>query len=68
MSSYYHDISRCSFIQTYGNKLNEHKAHLEVPDHKKSSLGYNHYLEAIEGNFELRTEKKIKFYMKFHRN
>ena len=56
------------FIQTYGNKLNGHKVHLEVPDHKKSSLDYNHYLEAIEGNFELRTEKKIKFYMKFHRN
>ena len=46
------------FIQTYGNKLNGHKVHLEVPDHKKSSLDYNHYLEAIEGNFELRTEKK----------
>jgi len=46
---------------THDNKLNEHKAHLEVPDHKKSSLDYNHYLEAIEGNFELRTEKKSSF-------
>ena len=52
------------FIQTYGNKLNGHKAHQQVLDHKKSNWDYNHYLEAIEGNFELRTENKISSFIK----
>ena len=31
--------------------LDEHKVHLQVPDHKIHNLGCNHCLEAIEDNF-----------------
>ena len=49
-------------VFTHGNKQVEHMVRRQVLDHKKSNLDYNHYLEAIEDNFELRTKERNRFH------
>ena len=49
-------------VFTHGNKQVEHMVRRQVLDHKKSNLDYNHYLEAIEDNFELRTKERDRFH------
>ena len=47
---------------THGNIQAEHMVRRQVLDHKKSNLDCNHYLEAIEDNFELRTKERNRFH------
>ena len=51
-------------VFTHGNKQVENMVHRQVVDHKRRNLDYNHYLEAIEGNFEQHTVERNRFSMK----